>query len=80
MIELKRVVVLNDEIINVGEMADMPEGATLEEREMEYTLEYGWREVSWKPPISEVDKLRHQIEVQNQAIAELSYLILIGGM
>ena len=53
--EIKKVVVLNGEIINVGELEVMPEGATVEEREMYYTLEHGWLEVGHAPPTTKED-------------------------
>lgn len=65
MSEMKKVVVLNNEIINVGEMDEMPEGAVIEEREMEYTTQCGWREVGYIEPPS-----------QQNRIAELENIIL----
>ncbi|WP_107950980.1 hypothetical protein [Lysinibacillus parviboronicapiens] len=43
--ELKDVVMLDGEIINVGKMENMPEGALIEKQEMEYTTQNGWRKV-----------------------------------
>lgn len=72
---IKKVVVLDGEVINVGELEELPEGAIVEEREMQYTPEYGWREVGWRPPISEIDKLKITQAEQFEAI-----LSLLGGM
>lgn len=55
------------------------EGATIEQREMNYTEDNGWREDNWIPPKSEVEQLKEQIQSQNEAIAELT-LLLYGGM
>ena len=90
MIETKKVVVIDGEIINIGKMEDMPEGATLEEREMEYTDEHGWREVGWQPPLPDKERIR-QLEIENQGmkeeqaqtnvtLLELMEIIMFGGM
>lgn len=86
----KSVVILNGEIYHVGEWDyqkyedeegneivgnPLPEGATIEEREMEYTKEYGWREVGWKPPASDLDRLKISQAEQFETI-----LSIIGGM
>ncbi|WP_050613332.1 hypothetical protein [Bacillus testis] len=45
---MKKVIVLNGMIINVGEWESsepMPEGAVIEEREMEYNEDRGWFEM-----------------------------------
>lgn len=75
MIESKEVVILSDEIINIGKMDDMPDGAILETREMSFTEDYGWREAQWKPPISEIDKLKMAQAEQFETI-----LTLLGGI
>lgn len=110
--ELKTVVILNGEIINVGEWdyqeqrvitnqneidaankynesveneADyievpepifetrqqnpLPTGATTEEREMQYSEEFGWREVGWTPPMT-LEQENKLLKLQNQANAE----------
>lgn len=48
---MKKCVVLNEKIINIGEWDDlngenpMPEGATVEERDFDYDPNRGWYEV-----------------------------------
>lgn len=60
---IKPCVVLEGKVINIGEWDDldgtnpMPEGAVVEEREFEYTEEYGWREVGYVEPPTEIDYL-----------------------
>lgn len=79
---MKKVAILNSVIEHVyHEDTDKTiiKGATIEDREMEYTEENGWREVNWNPPKSEVEQLKEQIQSQNEAIAELT-LLLYGGM
>lgn len=83
---MKTVVVLNGEIYHVGEWDfqifedeegneiignPLPEGATIEEREMEYTEENGWREVGWSPPKSENEILKNRLEATEIALMEL---------
>ena len=75
LVERKKVVVLDGQIINVGEMDEMPDDAVVEEREMYYTHEYGWREVGWKPPLSEIDQLKKTQAEQFETI-----LTLLGEM
>lgn len=84
MIESKIVTIENGEIINVGKLdlpkdengiEIVPDGITFEERKMEYTKEYGWREVGWKPPLSEIDKLK-----VSQAEQFETLLMLMGGL
>lgn len=64
----KTVIVLNGVIINVGEWESaepMPEGATIEEREMEYTVEYGWREVGHVPLPTDKERIEMLEETIN---------------
>ncbi|KYG91490.1 hypothetical protein A0U40_00645 [[Bacillus] sp. KCTC 13219] len=73
--EVKTVVVLDNEIINVGEwdyqegQNSLPNGATVEEREMFFTDEYGWREVGWALPMT-LEQENKLLKLQNQANAE----------
>lgn len=75
MSELKTVVVLSGQIINVGEMENMPTGATVEQREMNYTEAFGWREIGFVPTLSEIDQLKISQAEQFETILEL-----IGGV
>lgn len=89
---LKKVVVLNGKIINVGEwdyrytetegeqvaLNPLPKGAVTEEREMEYTNEYGWREVGFVPELIETEKLRLEMAQANAELFEL-ILAMSGG-
>ena len=62
MRESKKVVVdLDGNVVNVGELSQLEDGWSIAQREMEYTVEYGWREVSFVPPISEIDKLKEEL-------------------
>lgn len=82
MIETKKVIVIDDKVVAVlqddNEPSDLPVGATIERREMQYTLENGWREIGWTPPLSEIEQLKLE---QAQANAELVQLIMMmsGG-
>lgn len=82
MSEIKKVIVLNGEIINVGEWDyqitidesgneiignPLPEGATEEEREMFFSEEHGWREVGWKPPITKEEQIE-QLKQENEIL------------
>lgn len=81
MRQRKQVVVLNGDIINVGAMERMPEGAVLEERDMVYTDTFGWREAEWTPPVSkdeQIEKLKQEDLNNKEAIAEL-YMLSMGG-
>lgn len=78
MRELKTCVVLNGKVINIGPWDDMdgnnplPEGATIEEREFEYSDEYGWREIGVsKPPTTE-----ERIQALEMAMLEM----VLGGV
>lgn len=71
MRELKTCVVLDGKVINIGPWDDLngtnplPEGAVIEEREFEYSDEYGWREIGVpKPPTTE-DRIR---ELENLVV------------
>lgn len=56
--EFKKVVVdENDNIVNIGELEELPEGWRVVEMEMKYMPEYGWRPVDWRPPASTEDFL-----------------------
>lgn len=90
---IKRCVVLNGTIINVGEwdyqydsegnaQNPFPEGAVVEERDFEYTEEHGWREVGFVPKPSEVELLQEKVAMQETVIEELMFIIipeLTGG-
>lgn len=75
MRELKKVTVLDGFIINVGALEPLPEGATVEVREMLYTEEYGWREVGWIPPMTQDEKIA-QLEKENEELAQTLDMIL----
>lgn len=83
---IKTVVVLDGEIINIGEWDyqyyqvengeqvagnPLPKGAVSEEREMRYTEEFGWREVGWDPPKTENEILKERLEATEIALMEL---------
>lgn len=83
---LKDVVLLNGEIINVGEWDfnlckndetgeeivgnPLPEGAILSKLEMKYTKEDGWREINYKKKISDLEILE----------AKILYLSIMSGV
>lgn len=73
--ELKTVVILDNIIINVGEWDYqegknlLPTGARIEEKEMFFTDEHGWREVGWTPPLSQDEKLA-QLEQEKEQLAQ----------
>lgn len=75
MQEIKKVVVLKGEIINVGEMLEMPEGTVLEERKMEYSAEHGWREIDWQPSLSANEQIE-QLKLENEQLAETLDMLL----
>lgn len=64
MVEMKKVICENGEITSVLNYdytsTDLPKGVTIEEREMEYTSLHGWREVGWKPPLTEMEQIKAQ--------------------
>ena len=69
MIELKKVVILDGEIVNIGEIEFLPPSVTVEEREMVFTLEHGWREIGWIPEPTFEEKVQ----------ADLKYLSIMSG-
>lgn len=82
----KYCVVLDGKVINIGEwdyrfneqeeaQNPLPEGAIIEEREFEYSEDYGWREAGYVTPLSEIDKLKISQAEQFETI-----LLLLGGM
>lgn len=116
--ELKTVVILNGEIINVGEwdyqeqrvitnqneidaankynesvknetdyievpepifeakqQNPLPTGAIIEERDMFFTDEHGWREVGWTPPLTADEKLA-QLEQEKEQLAQTLDMVL----
>ncbi|WPK10602.1 hypothetical protein R6U77_11990 [Lysinibacillus louembei] len=116
--ELKTVVILDNEIINVGEWDyqeqrvvsnqakidaaiehnvavdeenyiempapiietiqrnPLPAGAIVEEREMHYTDEHGWREVSWTPLMTADEKIAN-LEQEKEQLAQTLDMVLI---
>lgn len=92
--EMKKVLLdESDVIVNDGELDNelMKDGWKLVEREMEYSKEYGWREVNWTPPLSkdeEIQQLKlalaemaeaHEIEKTEMQLAIAELAELIGG-
>lgn len=76
---IKTVIVLNGEIINIGKWESnepMPEGATIEERDMEFTDENGWREIGYAPHKTELELLKERLTTTENALVEL----ILGGM
>jgi hypothetical protein len=63
---IKKCVVLNGKVINIGEWDDMngtnpmPEGATIEEHDFEYDPDHGWYEVG-KEGEFEIAELKKQL-------------------
>ncbi|WP_342472178.1 hypothetical protein MHH70_18300 [Metasolibacillus sp. FSL H7-0170] len=63
-------------ILETVQQNPLPEGATVEERDMFFTDEYGWREVGWEPPMTAAEKTAHleqenrMLKLQNQANTE----------
>lgn len=90
---IKTCVVLNSEIINIGQWDyqytevegeqiannPLPEGTVIEERDFEYSEEYGWREVGWKPPLSTEEQLRLEMARGNAEMFE-TILLLMGDV
>lgn len=88
--KLKRVVVLNGDVYHVGEwdyqkvkveeleviQNPLPEGATLEERQMEFVEGFGWLEVGYQVPLSETDLLKERLEATEQMLLQ----IMMEGM
>lgn len=87
---MKRCYVLDGEIINVGDWDykryvdeegneiignQLPEGATIEERDFEYDEDRGWYEVGTPRELTEIDKLKISQAEQFETILEL-----LGGM
>ena len=76
-IMMKSCVVLNGEIINIGEWDDMnggnpmPEGAVIEERDFEYDEDRGWYEVGTYPEPT----AQERIEALEAALLE----VVLGG-
>lgn len=72
----KKVIILGGKIINVGDWDDLgdgkplPEGAVIEEREMEYSEEFGWRELGFTPAPSDEERI---------AMLEEAIIFLLGG-
>ncbi len=87
---MKTVVILNGEIINVGEWDyqfieidgkniarnPMPQGAIIEEREMEYSEEHGWREVGISVPPTEIELLKQRLIIAENTILDM----ILGGL
>lgn len=79
---MKTCVVLKEQVINVGEWDDqggsnpLPEGATVEERDFEYSEEYGWSEVGFVPEPSEMELLKEKTAVLDTVIEELIFIII----
>lgn len=63
MIETKKVAILNGETINIfhsdEELStfEITADIQIEEHEMKYSIEHGWREVEWSPPITQEEKI-----------------------
>lgn len=75
---IKKVIVLDGEIINVGEWQStepIPEGATIEEREMEYSEEYGWHEVGYVPPLSPTEEIA-QLRAEKEQLSKTLDMVL----
>ena len=74
---IKKCVVLNGKIINIGEWDDMngtnpmPEGAVIEERDFEYDEDRGWYEVGTYPEPT----AQERIEALEAALLE----VVLGG-
>lgn len=62
MSEIKKVVILNDEIINVGIMEEMPKGSIVKELKMFYTSENGWKPIDWEKPVSEIEQIKSTMD------------------
>jgi len=116
--ELKKVIKLNNEIINVGEWDyqeysvvvnqkqideankhnssmeneedyvevpsplfkiehgnPLPDGAVVEEVEMTYTEEHGWRETGWTQPLTQEEKIA-KLEEEKEKLAETLDMVL----
>lgn len=76
---IKKCVILNNNIINIGEWDSkpdrngidqnpMPEGAMVEERDFEYNADRGWFETGTTPKPTEEQKLQAQIETMQGAL------------
>ena len=84
MKELKEVVIVDGKIFHVGDwdyqivevdgfihtLNPLPDGATIEQREMAYTSEYGWKEVGQKLEPYTLEKMR----------ADIMYLAIMTGV
>lgn len=55
----------------------LPEGTIIEEREFEYSEDYGWREVGTTRPKTQVEIMQEQIDGLTLTLGDL---ILAGGM
>lgn len=79
---IKKVAVLNGHIEHIYHDDNddfIIENATIEEREMEYSEEYGWREAGISLPPSEVELLKEELSNTNAMLLDMMELLL-GGM
>ncbi|HHY74264.1 MAG TPA: hypothetical protein GX497_13780 [Bacillus bacterium] len=105
---MKTCVVLNGKTINVGEwdyqfvdvdgeqvaQNPIPDGAVIEERDFEYSEEFGWRETCFVPQPTEIEKLQQEnadlafnimlvegeAQTARQEVADLNFTLMINGV
>lgn len=78
---MKKVLVSNNRIINIYHDEELPDldelgipDAVIEERDMTYSDEFGWREVNWTPPINQagqIEQLEHKLLNANERYQQL---------
>lgn len=78
---MKKVAILNGIIEHIYHNDSdnfVIENATIEEREMEYSEEYGWREVGTSFPPTETELLKAELANTNAMILDMMELLLGG--
>ncbi len=76
---MKKVAILNGRIEHIyhdEKDKTFIEGATIEEREIEYTEEHGWREIGYIPPQTELELLKQRLIVTENTILDM----ILGGL
>lgn len=75
---IKKVAILNGRIEHIYHEENEEvfiEGAKIEEREMEYSDENGWREVGFIAPLNQIDRIR-QLEKEKKELTQTLDMIL----
>lgn len=62
-------------IIEVRQENPLPDGAVVEEVEMTYTEEHGWRETNWIQPLTQEEKIA-KLEQEKEKLAETLDMVL----